>query len=108
MKVKIFILIIILIRLFTQMQTASDGLYFVGRDILECGLIYVMAMDSEGIFRRFMFFMFGLAFWNLIEPLFIDPTEFHLSEYYYFIAGFILMLIEPIIFKYVKHRIKRH
>jgi hypothetical protein len=99
---KVILIAAVVIRLISQMQTYSDTFYFIGRDLFDVGMMYLVCSFSKGLFKHIMFFFLGIAIWNLIEPLFMSPTKNHLSEYIYFVAGLILTIIEYVVTNYYK------
>lgn len=101
---KIILALAVIIRLASQMQTYSDTLYFVGRDIFDVAMMYLVCSFSKGFFKHIMFFLLGIALWNLVEPLFMSPTQTHTSEYLYFLIGFNLTIIEYVYTNYYKGR----
>lgn len=101
---RVILALAVIIRILSQMQTYSDTIYFVGRDLFDVGMMYLVCSFSKGFFKHMMFFFLGIAIWNLIEPLFMSPTKDHPSEYLYFLVGLNFTIIEYVVTSYYKRR----
>ena len=82
------ILLAISIRVLTNVQTFSDYLYFLGRDIFEALIMLALAnyIASRRV-KDILYMCVGLSIWNGLKPLFVDVTKHDLFEYIGFIIG---------------------
>lgn len=87
------ILIAIFIRIATNIQTFSDYLYFVGRDIFECLLMYtIYRYTLNKWLKDLLLLCIGLSVWNIFKPLFYDVTKHDIFEYVGFLVGIALIV----------------
>lgn len=87
------VLIALLIRFLTNIQGFSDYLYFVGRDILEASLMYVIySVTLNKWVKDLLLLCIGLSIWNIFKPLFFDVTKHDLFEYIGFVIGIALVM----------------
>lgn len=101
MVIKIIILTAVLIRVLSQ-ALPGDAIYFIGRDWFDFLVMIALVSFTAGLLRSFLSFMTGIAFYNLIEPVFTDPTVFDIREYIGFTIGLIFFLIQLIYGRYSK------
>lgn len=101
MKVVIFG---ILFRITTNIQTYSDELYFIGRDVLEICLMYSLIQYVEKRWLKdILSFCIGLSAYNIVKPLFMNVQNHDYMEYGGFVLGCIIIGINS----YIRYA-KRH
>lgn len=72
------------------MQTFSDPVYFIGRDLFEIVALYVLSKQTNNeLTRRLLLFCCSLCVYNIVKPLLIDVTKVDLFEYIGFLIGLI-------------------
>jgi len=99
------VLVAIVVRLITQMR-GNDDVYFFGVSFSECLLLWVIGLHSKGLFKRVVYFVLGLAAFDVVEPLFRNPNLVYLDEYLYLSFGLTITFIEYVISNHIK-RLKR-
>ena len=87
------IYIVIAIRVLTQMFGGDEG-YFAGVHLFDTSALLLLGYYMKGIDRSLMFFFAGCAFFNLIKPLYTDPTINDPYEVYFCLSGLVFIFVE--------------
>lgn len=74
---------------------SGDNGYFNGVHFFDMTALFLLQFkEDEGLHKSLLMFFCGMAFYNLIKPLFTDPTIADSTDYYYFFAGLTFVFIQ--------------
>lgn len=72
----------------------GDDAYFVGVHLFDTFALFTLQHYAKGFEKKLLMFFCGMAFYNLVKPLFADPTVDSFADYFYFITGILFISIQ--------------
>jgi len=97
------------VRLLCQMTWPAFGdiIYFTGRDFFDWAMVFALGCLVNGWIIHVVKIMLALAIYNLVKPLFIDPSKLEFFEYGWFFFCLLLTIIHYV-FKSIKDIHPKH